>query len=259
MINNKTSFVILIDTNAMAALSLYVEGCTTVEVALGTPDEGLKSKFKETKDTKDTQLYFAEREGGGISDGYRLFKYLKDKIEVYDTVQIWFSLLSQIELLHLFLERTFDIELTRKGIPYRIRRKNYFRTQIDFDFKSKISDYWEDQKKRLGEQDIEFKNPEKGNGAIQEIIKIAEIVTRYVALEPVDLYLYASGIYLRADEIYSRDLEFRSIINKICTDIEWRNIRDNIQDDLRKFIKSFEDEHQKEGRIRLPKGVTSLR
>lgn len=253
MAETERPFVILIDTSAMTALSLYVESCTTVEAALGTAVEKLKSKFKEIKNIKDTQLYF-ER-GGNIKQGYEFFNYLKSKIEEFKTVQICFSLLSEIELLDVFLDRTFDIELTRKGIPYRIRRKRPFRTQIDFGYEEKVAKYWEDIKEKLGEQSIEFDNPEKESDAIQDIIKIAKIVTRYVALEPVDLYLYASGIYLRADEIYTRDGDFKVTINSIRTNIEWKNIYNNIQQDLRKFIRSFEDEFQKEKKINLPKGV----
>lgn len=253
-------FVILIDTNAMTPLSLYVESCTTVEAALGTTVEELKSKFGEIKNANDTQLYFEGR--GGIKEGYKLFNYLKSKIEEFKTVQIWLSLLSEIELLDVFLDRTFDIELTRKGIPYRIRRKKPFRVQIDFDYEEEIAKYWEDIKEKLGEQGIEFENPEKESDAIQDIIKIAKIVTRHVALEPVDLYLYASGIYLRADEIYTRDVEFRAIINDLRTNRDWRNIYNNIQQDLRTFIRSFQEEcktyyemYRKEKKIYLPKGV----
>jgi len=256
MAETERPFVILIDTSAMTALSLYVESCTTAEASLGTAVEELKRKFTKIKNIKYTQLYFKGR--GNIEQGYKFFNYLKSKIKEFKTVLIYFSLLSEIELLDVFLDRTFDIELTRKGIPYRIRRKRPFRTQIDFDYEEKVAKYWEDIKEKLGEQGIEFDNPEKENDVIQDIIKIAKIVTRYVALEPVDLYLYASGIYLRADKIYTRDEDFKVTINSIRTNrtnIEWKNIYNNIQRDLRKFIRSFEDEFQKEKKINLPEGV----
>jgi len=254
MAKSDRPFVTLIDTNAMAALTLYVESCVTVEAPLGTTVEELKNKFKEIKNTKDTQLYFEGR--GNIKDGYNLFDHLKSKIKEFDAVQIWFSLLSEIELLDVFLDRTFDIELTRKGVPYRIRQNKPFRTQIDFDYEERVAKYWEDIKEKLTQYDIEFNNPEDREGAaIRDIIRIAKIVTQYVALEPVDLYIYASGIDLGADEIYTHDKEFRVIINKIRTDKEWENIYENIQQDLRKFVRSFEDEYRKEGKIYLPKGV----
>lgn len=259
MEESERPFVILIDTNAMAALSLYVESCITVEAALGTTVEELKSKFRGIKNTKDTQLYF--KRGGGIKDGYKLFDHLKFKLREFDTVQIWFSLLTEIELLDIFLERAFDLELMRKGIPYRIRQKKPFRTQIDFSYEEKVAKYWEDIKEKLGEQGIEFDNPEKESDAIQDIIKIARIVTRHVALEPVDLYLYASGIYLRADEIYTRDSELREIIKRIYHK-EWRNIYESIQQELRTCVRSFEEEcktyyemYGREKEIDLPKGV----
>ena len=250
MAENDRPFVILIDTNAMTALSLYVESCNTVGRDFGISIDNLKSEFENQKDIKSDYLNFEE-----IKKGYKLYDYLREKIRSFDRgINVWFSLLSEIELLDVFLDRAFDHELTRKGIPYRIRRKKPFRVQIDFNYEEKIAKYWEDIKEKLGEQDIEFENPEKESDAIQDIIKVAKIVTRYVALEPVDLYLYASGIHLRADEIYTHDNEFKAIINKIYNK-EWRNVYDNIQQYLRTFIRSFEDEYQKEKKIYLPKGV----
>jgi len=253
MVKDERPFVILIDTNAMAALSLYVQSCTTVKAVLGTTVDDLKSKFREVKNTKDTLLYFKGR--GGIIDGYKLFNHLKSKIKNSDNIQVWFSLLSEIELLDVFLDRAFDIELTRKGIPYRIRRKQPFRVQIDFDYEGEIVKTWEDLKEKLSEQGIEFYFPEKENDAIQDIIKIAKIVTRHVALEPVDLYLYALGIYLRADEIFTHDVEFKKTINSLISDGDWRNIYNNIQKGLIENIQSFKEEFEKNCKIELPKGV----
>ena len=258
MAESDIPFVILIDTNAMAALSLYVESSNTVGRDLGISVDDLKSEFENQKDIKSDYLNFKE-----IKKGYKLYNYLGEKIRSFDgNINVWFSLLSEIELLDVFLDRAFDHKLTGKGIPYRIRRKKPFRVQVDFDYEEEIAKSWEDVKEKLGEQGIEFdnpENPEKESDAIQDIIKIAKIVTRHVALEPVDLYLYASGIYLRADEIYTRDEEFRVIINKILTDKEWRNIYKNIQQDLRDLekedIRSFEEEYRKEGKICLPKGI----
>lgn len=243
-------FVILIDTNAMAALSLYVESSNTVGRDLGISVDDLKSEFENHKDIKRDHLNFKE-----IKKGYKLYDYIRRKIRDFDgNINVLFSLLSEIELLDVFLDRAFDHKLTGKGVPYRIRLKKPFRVQIDFDYEEEIAKSWEDIKEQLGEKGIEFINPEKESDAIQDIIKIAKIVTRHVALEPVDLYLYASGIWLRADEIYTRDEEFRVIINKIRTDREWRNIYYNIQEDLRDIL-TFEEEYRKERKIGLPEGV----
>ena len=260
MAENERPFVILIDTNAMAALSLYVESSNIVGRCLGISVDDLKNEFKNIKDIKSDYLNFDE-----IKKGHKVYDYLREKIKSFDdNINIWFSLLSEIELLNVFLDRAFDHELTRKGIPYRIRQKKPFRTQIDFDYEEKIAKYWRDIKENLGKKGIEFYNPEIKSEVVQDIIKIAKIVTQYVALEPVDLYLYASGIDLIADEIYTYDNEFKTIINGIRTNIEWRNIYDSIQQDLRKFIRSFREEcktyyekHKKEKKIDLPKGIPS--
>jgi DNA-binding cell septation regulator SpoVG len=84
-----------------------------------------------------------------------------------------------------------------------------------------------------------------------------------VVLEPVDLYIYALGIYLRADEIYTHDGEFREIIHNIhYVDREWKNIYEHIQQDLKEFIKpiqeeckTYYDKYGKDKKIVLPDGV----
>ena len=250
MAESNMPFVILIDTNAMTALSLYVDSCDTVRKDLGINIGDLKTEFETQKDIKNDCLNFGE-----IEKGYRLYYHLKEKIgESGENIKIWFSLLSEIELLNVFLDRAFDHELTKKRIPYRIRHKKPFRTQIDFNYEEKVANYWGNMEERLAESDIEFNYPENDVGAIRDIIKIAKIVTQYVALGPVDLYLYASGIHLRADEIYTIDAEFKYIINKIRDDDGWETVYRNIQQDLRKFIRSFEDEYEKMGKIYLPEG-----
>lgn len=256
MAENRRRFVILIDTNAMVLLSLYVESCRTVTKDLGISIADLKSAFENQRYVKENYLNFEE-----IKKGYGLYNHLKQKYKEFDgNMEVWFSLLAEVELLNVLLERNFDRELAEKGIPYRIRVKKPFRTQVDFNYEREVGQYWENMKETLATFDITFDNPEKDDGSIQDIVRIAKIVTRYVALGPVDLYHYASGIYLRANEIYTHDNELRTIINNICSkDKEWKKIYDNIAKDLRKFVRSFEDEHQKEGEISLLKGVPSGR
>jgi predicted nucleic acid-binding protein len=250
-------FVILIDTNAMSKLWLYVESCNTIEKDLDISIDDLKSEFKNQKNIKENYLDFEE-----VEKGYKLYSYLRNKIKSFNgNIEVWFSFLSEIELLNVFLEKVFDIELTRKGIPYIIRKKKLFRMQIEFNYEEKVAKNWEDIKEKLAQHDIEFNNSEKESDAIQDIKKIAKIVTRYVALGSVDLYIYALGIHLKANKIYTHDQELRGIINNIRNKC-WRNVYDNIQKDLRTFIRSFREEcetyfemYRKEKEIDLPKGV----
>ncbi len=260
MAESDRPFVILIDTSAMVPLWLYVESCNTIEKDLGISINDLKSEFKNRKNIKENYLNFKE-----VEKGYKLYNYLRNKIKSFDgNIEVWFSLLAEIELLNVFLEKVFDIELTRKGIPYIIRKKKLFRMQIEFNYEEKVAKNWEGIKEKLAQDDIEFSNPEKKSDVIQDIKEIAEIVTRYVALGSVDLYLYALGIHLKANEIYTHDQELRGIINNICNK-QWLNIYDSIQLDLRKYILLFKEEcetyrethNDEEKEIDLPKCIPS--
>lgn len=252
MTKSSEVFVVLADTNAISNLSLYVDVCNALGKDLGIDKGSIELELKGQKDVEKSHL------DSNYENGLKLYDYLQEKRRYYDSVSILFSRLSEIELLSIFLERVFDRELTRKGIPYRIRRKKPFRVQVDFNYEEEIIEYWEDIKDRLGEYDIEFEYPEKEYGVMEHTIDISQIVSRYVALGPVDLYLYSLGIFKRVDEIYTYDEEFRAIVNSICNrNRNWSNVCDNIQNDLVEYIPSFRDEYEKEGKIDLPKGVKS--
>lgn len=244
-------FVVLMDTNAISALSLYVSACNALGRNLGIDKENMKSEFKNQKGVEGSSLNFVE-----IEKGLKVYNYLQNMHKLHRSLSILISCLSEIELLNIFLERVFDRELTRKGIPYRIRRKRPFRVQVDFDYEKEIIGYWESIKGSLGDHDIEFECPEEDPDVLRDTIKVSKVVVRHVALEPVDLYLYSLGIFKRADEIYTYDEELRVIINNIWhRNINWRDVCDNIKNDLREYILSFEDEYRKEKKISLPKGV----
>jgi len=228
---NKGPLVILIDTNAMVALSLYVESCEAAGLVIGSKPNNIKNTLGKR--------YILRRPHDPIKNGYKLFDHISSKQKKQEVI-IYFSLLSEMELLHVFLDRKFDQKLTQQGIPFRIRIRKPFRTQV--------------YKERLKEQNIEFDYPENKEELIKDVIKISKIITKYIALDSVDLYLYSLGIYLRADEIYTYDEEFRSIMNKVLTNSKWKTIRNNIQKDLIKFDESFKNEYKEKWKIKLPKG-----
>ena len=227
--------VILIDTNAMSALSLYVKSCNAVKKDLGISMDDLKREFGNGG--LNNSLDFDE-----IEKGEKLYNYLKEK---NDNIRIYFSLLSEIELLDVFLDRVFDEYLTRKGVPYRIRKKKPFRTQVNFNYEDKVSKYWDDIKEKLKENNIKWEYPEsaeENKDIVQDVFKVTKLVTKHVNLDPVDLYLYALGIYLQVDKIYTHDSEFSNIINSIRTNIGWRDVNKKIQQDLRKYFPAFAEE-----------------
>lgn len=138
-------YSILIDTNAMAKLSLYVEICECAnKKKLGTEINEIKEILK-SKGVKSGYLKIKE-----IKKGYSLFKHLKQKIKEFNgNVNIYFSSLSEMELFHLFLESVFDEELTKRHVPYLARRKKFLRYQVDFDYENTVLKRWHIRRKSL--------------------------------------------------------------------------------------------------------------
>ena len=171
-------FSILIDTNALARLSLYVEACSCVEMELGTKWDKLNITLCSKGIVNE---YIGKDNIGLIKQGHSLFDHLITKKKEYNNVKIWFSAFSRVELLNIFLDRTFDRQLTRSGVPFRVRLKKPFRTQIDFDYNTEVFAYWTKIRSELENCDIELMEPERQSGAVRDILNISDIITRYVA------------------------------------------------------------------------------
>lgn len=254
MSNN--NFIAIIDTNAVSALSLYVVCCN----AIGKDLEAIYIRSGSTAEIKQIiESEFKVQTGIGrdflnidaVVNGWKTYSYIRARLASYEKLSVMFPHLCEIELLHMFLERVFDKELTRKGIPYRIRKNRPFRVQVGFSYDTEVFGYWENIRNALGKYGIEFGRPEDDYD-IKDIASISHIISRYIALDPVDLYLYAIGILERADEIYTYDSEFRKIIHSVKSDggESWGNIRNSICRDL-KYIPSFREQSS----IDLPDGV----
>ncbi|OQX78993.1 MAG: hypothetical protein B6D56_07995 [Candidatus Omnitrophica bacterium 4484_70.1] len=229
--------VILLDTNAVARLTQYVEACAYI---CGVPDisndknlnkvvfveyEEIRKKMEQ----KGLQKFmFRER----IKEGYKLYTKLIEKNRITET-QIFFSLLSEIELLNVFLDAAMEQELTRRKMPYRIRRRKPFRTQFFLDYEKNVKLYWENLKEILGIYNIALYSVEEEVRDIRKIIETAKVILRYLALEPFDLYIYSSAICVGADFIYTFDNEnFRKVINDFRNSPAWEITRDALIKEL---------------------------
>jgi len=246
----KTSFTILLDTNAITAITLYLETC---EIVGKKPDEinkrGIKNLLKEKK-IKQEWLAFTDK--NGIEDGYKAFKHLMEKQKKYE-LYVYFSLIGELEALHLFVEREFDHVLTKRGIPFRLRIKKPRRLFVDFDY-NQIYEKWDSYKEKLEYQGLRLITPEKEEkeGFWYEVFIISNLLMKYILMGTVDMLMYAIAIYLRVDEIYTRDQEFKNIVRQISrpSDSTWKKISQGLKKDLENQFSSF-----KEGGVNFPYGV----
>lgn len=244
-------YVSLLDTTAVTFLTLYIEACDSLGEDLWIDFEDFKSKY-ESKVPKP-YINFID-----IKKGRDVLIHLNSKTREFDgNMEIWFSLLNEIELLNILTDRLFDEELRKKLVPSRIRNKKLLKLQIDFDYDRKVFGYWSSMRQRLEGLNIEIQTPEgphgSSDGALIDIINIAKIIAKYVNLTSVDLYLYATGLYLRSDEILTHDGEMGAIIDYIRSEREWSDIKSGIQNDLINSIPSFREEYELNGALNFPK------
>lgn len=249
MTSNK--YVSLLDTTAVTFLTLYIEACDTFHEDLWVDFDVFKSKYESR--VPGQYINFSD-----IKKGRDVLIHLDSKSREFNgNTEIWFSLLNEIELLNILTDRRFDEELRRKLVPFRIRNKKMLKLQIDFDYDNEIFGYWNSMKSRLEGLNIEIRTPEgfsRDGGALIDIVNIAKIIAKYINLTSVDLYLYATGLYLRSDEILTHDTEMGNIISYIRSDQEWSDIKLGIQHDLIQNIPSFEEESIiMNGAINFPK------
>lgn len=260
MINkeNKEIFTILIDTNAIISLSLYYKAC---ELAGLEPNEVNKlEKIKRLLEAKGIKMEWLgfNRESNVIKNGFKTFKYLREKTEQYE-LGVYFPSIADIEALHLLMERKFDEVLTKKCVPYRLRTKKVFRTIVDFDY-NKIFEEWKNFKETLEYQGIWLTLPEDlymEKGFWKEIFLIFNLLMRYILLGNIDMLIYAISLYLRANEIYTYDTEFRTIVNQIYhpSTQKWKKIAKHLEKDLINHFPSIKEEFDIYKEVKFPKGV----
>jgi hypothetical protein len=250
MTSNK--YVSLLDTTAVTFLTLYVEACDALEESLWIDFDTFKSKYE----SRVPKLYIEFRD---VKKGRDVLIHLDSKSREFEgNIEIWFSLLNEIELLNILTDRLIDEELRKKLVPFRIRNKKMQKLQIDFDYDQKIAGYWTSMKLRLEGLNIEIQTPEglnfsRDGGALIDIVNIAKIVAKYVNLTSVDLYLYATGLYLRSDEILTHDNELGNIIDYIRSNRDWSDIKLGIQNDLIQNFPSFMEEYNLNRVLNFPR------
>jgi hypothetical protein len=249
------SFILLADTNALSSLTLYIEACDNTSKPIGTLENDILTEL-ETKGFPRTSLNAEE-----VKKGYKFLDYINKKHDVYpDKLELFFSLFAEFEILKLISERVIERKFTKELISYRLRHKKFLKSKSFLDYEKDVYGYWQDMKQKLENIDIEFIIPEdsaKSNDAFKDIITIARIINKQIILDSGDLYIYAAGIYIRANEVYTNDAELRNAIHNIKENgsDEWKVIRENMISDLKNYVASFKAEFDSTGKNTLPDSI----
>lgn len=246
------SYSILLDSNAIGALSLYFELCKHLSIEF---DDGNWQNIKAQMEALRLNDDFAEEHT--IKRGYIIWTYLKQKqSKHHDKLHIYISLFADLEFRDILLNQAFDHYLSTKGgFPYRSLRKRPLRRQLEFNYKDKVAIPCKILYENL-RQNFICEQPEMEGGFIEKVCDYLMTLSQHVFFDIMDAYFYCVAVSLFVDEIISSDGEFCSIINKMRTDEEWHSLRDKFINDIASKDDAFKlGLEGKSFKDVLPKGI----
>jgi len=230
---------IFLESNTLGRLSIYIEFCDTLALNPNdaTIDLGEGSSFWR-KVGYPRKVFQLEK---GINEGKKLYSYLKEEPADIVTSQV-----CEFEFLHILAERKTDLNLTRAGIPYRLRTKKVNRL-----FLSGLNEYNHNEivqdlerfKTCLSNNEIEYEILEDHNGVFKDIYKVARVINKHILLGVMDSYIYASALLAESDELITYDRELKDISENLkeSEDEFWKRIREKLLEDLRETVPKFRD------------------
>ena len=213
---------VLIDSCAMAKLSIYCECCNSVRKEYGVEPSILSSSLQPPL-TQECLEFEA------IKDGYKCYKYLYDLKQQGDLL-LHFSKFAKIELFDIFLDVSFDELLADHGISYRLRRKKPFRWQVNFNYGDKVIARYDRIITCLDGIGISINYPEADpRSSYRLACEISDILSKHIFLDSFDSYLYSLALFLMVDDFFTYDRELRNILTAFGTKPEWKSHREALE------------------------------
>jgi len=241
-IKDKNNFEIniLIDTNAMNNLHLYLDICLKIGIE---PDQ---DDFNKIKKIICDKLHVSEQEKviqfTEVEKGYKLYNYLKkaNQLDGNKRCKFFFSRLSQVELNHILLEKKYHSDLADCQVPYRIRKDNIFKRNTDYVnylkdiYTTGVIQHNKEINELITEKEIDYLIFEDyfRNSMEDTLLVITDVVNKYLHLQSNDLLLYCLAIFGKINYIYSHDNEFKNLCNSLGTDGKCKEYREIIKEEL---------------------------
>jgi hypothetical protein len=224
-------FDVVLDANAVTNLMLYVQACGVFNMPIKCDYSEMSNKSNQSN----------ELNWDGIKKGHGVFSLL-DYVAKRDGT-IYLSLYSKLELFDVLMDRAMDECLTKRSIPYRIRRKRPFRLITLFKYDEKIAGEWDRLIQILDDENIKLAEPEStGNGKndFLDIIEATKIISRSLCLDAGDLYLLSVSLIESASVLASFDNEFSKVAYNLWDPKgEWKCIKTSIAEGLANSIHRF--------------------
>ena len=225
----QTKRTIFLDSCAIIYLSYLVRTCIELSESPVTEVVLLPETYTR-HGWKKNQLEFES-----LRKGKKVFDHIVS--EIGNGSDVFVSMYSELELIHLLTERQADKNLCDAGIPYRLRIKKNALLCL---YSMELTDY-----EGVNKEYIEYNDFLRNNGAeyqvfeivtgqYREIMETANAVMSNIMLNLPDAIIYGAALIAEADEFLTSDGELKTIINRLRTDVEMKPIKEKFIKDVAK-------------------------
>jgi len=260
--------VVLLDSNILAGLSLYLAACSQIGAAPGTSTDTLLAAFLGSSSAATRPDLFVDK--GAIDQGRTQFAQLSGLSNSSSGLDLYASRVSHLEVRNLLTERAFDECMHACNVPFRMRSRRPFRCQISFDYSEKVDAPWTSLLSVMEQCGLklqvaeDYLGEEDESRGFQIMLDATEAIARCFNLEDVDLYLCAVSLVIPVDTFFSRDNEVSHVMNSLRTNLDWRPVADRVISEMAAISETFREHvrnEEKKGHSKysaLPQGTSSL-
>jgi hypothetical protein len=234
---HSTKRIAFLDTNALLALHLYWEICSSAGLRLDACTERddlieqLRSAIamEPVQDNKCTE---------NLLQGMHLFQGIQQRVDDWD---MYTSEICMFEMHHTLLEHRAACKSEMLRVPRRLRSVRPLvvlnrvlasgdYSQLDAD----VLDFFDALELQYA---IVIRHNEKEGGSdLSTVLEIARKVWAHVLMDVMDAYIYSSAISCWASILITKDSIFRDAVNRIYRppDSEAKAIRDSLKEEIAK-------------------------
>lgn len=240
-----SEYIIFLDTNAITDLLLYFQH---VDGRIIDLDEDCKVAIKKVKKhLTDNKLQISDPAYDAISHGCKFYKEIIERRKSLDdenTLRIYYSMFNDIEARSVLLKARLLLEFEKVYIPERIAVKSRLGTSLQVGYADKIGKKLEEELKIISELFSEknikvekHEDPQIRPGILTLTLEVVSVIQKYVIMEPFDLYIYASAICARSNEILTTDRDFRETVHNIISgEPGWAPVKSKLENDIKAIL-----------------------
>jgi hypothetical protein len=222
---------VLLDTCVLARLSLYFQACLAAKLKPGCTIGQLQESMRDLRLCSRPEDLLA---GGSIGEGQRTWTAMATAPDNHYS----YSLLSQLETQVLLEEKAVDARLLGR-VPFRLWRNKPLRMQTEIDYDTEVLGMWTNLIDTL-ETIVNMECIERADSVRpSDIVEVSNILSRYLILDPIDLYLYSCAVFAMVDDVWTYDTDLRILVDGLTSNGHLQIQRQAIVADLSRLNGKF--------------------